>query len=57
VIFDRRHRVLATFLYTLPFGKGDRQRTLDGYSGRRLAVGWRDGLPECGVSHRCPGVG
>ena len=24
VMFDRRHRVLATFLYQLPFGKGER---------------------------------
>jgi len=42
VIYDRRHRFLATYLYNLPFGKG--QRWLDGGSvAGVLAGGWQLG--------------
>lgn len=43
VIFDRRHRVLATFLYQLPFGRGS---TFLGNSGRLMDAavgGWQLG--------------
>jgi hypothetical protein len=43
VIFDRRHRVLSTFLYQLPFGKGS---TFLGNSGRLMDAavgGWQLG--------------
>ena len=50
VMFDRRNRFLATFLYQLPFGKGQnvpaQQQSPGRYVDRRLAVGRRDGLPE-----------
>ena len=61
VMFDRRHRVLATFLYQLPFGKGatflaNSNRLVD-----TLVGGWQlggvTGVPERSVPHHGAGVG
>jgi hypothetical protein len=43
VIFDRRHRVLATFLYTLPFGKGGTFLPNSGRLVDALVGGWQLG--------------
>ena len=43
VIFDRRHRVLATFLYTLPFGKGQMFLPNSGRLMDALVGGWQLG--------------
>jgi hypothetical protein len=43
VIFDRRHRVLATFLYTLPFGKGGMFLPTSGRLMDALVGGWQLG--------------
>jgi hypothetical protein len=43
VIFDRRHRVLATFLYTLPFGKGGTFLPNSGRLMDALVGGWQLG--------------
>jgi hypothetical protein len=40
VIYDRRHRFLATYLYNLPFGNGQRWLTTAG-AARALAGGWQ----------------
>jgi hypothetical protein len=43
VIFDRRHRVLATFLYTLPFGKGEMFLPTSGRVMDAVVGGWQLG--------------
>ena len=43
VIFDRRHRVLATFLYTLPFGKGGMFLANAGRLTDTIVGGWQLG--------------
>jgi hypothetical protein len=43
VIFDRRHRVLATFLYSLPFGKGGTILPNSGHLMDALVGGWQLG--------------
>ena len=40
VVYDRRHRFLATYLYNLPFGKGQRWLTTGG-AANALAGGWQ----------------
>ena len=40
VVYDRRHRVLATYLYNLPFGNGQRWLTTKG-AAKALAGGWQ----------------
>ena len=40
VIYDRRHRFLATYLYNLPFGAGQRWLTTNG-AAKALAGGWQ----------------
>ena len=61
VMFDRRHRLLATFLYQLPFGKGQTFLPTSGRLVDAVVGGWQlggvTGLPERAVPHRCPTVG
>jgi hypothetical protein len=53
VIYDRRHRFLATYLYDLPFGKGQRwlNRLRAQHACRRLAAGRRHHPAKRPVPH------
>ena len=54
VVYDRRQRFLATYLYNLPFGNGQRwltTRSLANASGGRMAVGRRYGFANRPVPH------